>query len=208
MLYEKGVNDVEYIVESGDLVECVRNTAIQKEVDLVIMGSHIPDGYSERSGNTNSSALVDNLECPVIVVPEFTRHLTLKNATFATSLLDDQLLAFHVLADFQRQLGLEVDVLYLNDPAHVYEHDGIRERINHLSAGNGLKVNKIYTSIHADDVQKQIDTFVNDNHTDMLVMVAHKRKGFMRWILGSRTEKSLNHARVPVLIFDPALLEG
>lgn len=208
MVSENAVSNVDYIVRYGDLVNTIQDVVEAKNIDLVVMGTHVPHSYMESSGNTNTSVIIDNLNCPILVVPETAKHLQLKNLTFATTLKEDQLIAFHFLGAMQKVLDCEVDILYLNDPANLYAHEGINTRLEYLTMSNGLKVNKVYTSMHADDMQKQLDDFVNDNHTDMLAVVAHRRKGLIRWILGSTTETALLHSTVPMLIFEPANLAG
>lgn len=208
LLIENGVKDVKYLVEDGNLVECISKVVVEHEVDLVIMGTHIPNDYMEKMGNSNTSDIIQNLDRPILVVPPTAEVFNLNSLTFATTLKDDQMVAFHVLGDMQRLLGFKADILYLNDPADLYAHNGVKDRVEHLCSANGLKINQIFVSVHSEHIQQQIDEFVADKHTDMLAMVTHKRTGFKRWLFGSMSESAVIKSKIPVLIFEPAHLEG
>ena len=205
---ESGVDFVEYIIETGSLVESVQKLLDEKVIDLIIMGSHKPHNAMEKAGSSYTGDILQHINCPILVIPEAVEHFNVKNITFATTLKDDQMIAFYLLGQWQKVLDCQVDVLYLNDPAHVFSKEGLRARVDELCAGSGLKIHEIYLSIHSSNPQHQLEEFVGDNHTDMLAMVTHKRNGIMRWVQGSMTETAIQHVKIPVLSFEPAHLES
>jgi nucleotide-binding universal stress UspA family protein len=201
------IDFVEYIVETGSIVSSIQKLMEDKEIDLVIMGSHPPHNYMERAGNTYTSDILQHINCSILVIPENVTKFKLDNITFASTLKDDQLLGFYLLGQWQKIFGCQVDVLYLNDPANLSTVSAIREKVDYL-ASNSLKVHEIYHAVHAVLPQKQIEDFVNDNHTDMLAMVSHKREGLSHLLQGSWTEDAVKKVHIPVLSFEAALLEG
>lgn len=199
------IDFVEYIVETGGLVDSVQKLMEDKDIDLVVMGTHKPHNFMEKAGNTYTHDILQHINCSIMIIPENFEDFKLHNITFATTLKDDQMLAFYLLGQWQKTFDCKVDILYLNDPSHLSSELSIRERVDYLSS-NSLKVNQIYYSVHTDNPQKQIEEFVNDNHTDMLAMVTHKRTGLKQWLQGSWTENAIRNVKVPVLSFEPALL--
>ncbi len=199
------IDFVEYIIETGSVVPSIQKLMEDKEIDLVIMGSHPPHNYMERAGNTYTSDILQHINCSILVIPEGVEKFKLDNITFASTLKDDQLLGFYLLGQWQKTFGCQVDILYLNDPANLSTVLAIRERVDYLCSKN-LKVHEIYHSVHSVHPQKQIEDFVNDNHTDMLAMVTHKRTGLSHLLQSSWTENAIKNVHIPVLSFEPALL--
>lgn len=203
---ERGEIDfVEYIVETGSLVPSIQKLMEDKDIELVIMGTHKPHNLMEKAGNNYTHDILQHINSSILVIPENYEDFKLKNITFATTLKDDQMLAFYLLGKWQRTFDCDVDILYLNDPSGLSSELSIRERVDYLSS-NSLKVHQIYYSVHTDNPQKQVEEFVNDNHTDMLAMVTHKRTGLKQWLQGSWTEQAIRAVKVPVLSFEPAHL--
>jgi nucleotide-binding universal stress UspA family protein len=200
-------NFVEYIVETGGLVSSIQKLMENKDIDLVIMGSHHTRNYMERAGNTYTSEILQHINCSILIIPEGIEKFKLDNITFASTLKDDQLLGFYLLGQWQKAFGCQVDILYLNDPANLLSVIGIREKLDYLCS-NDLNIREIYHAVHAEHPQKQIEDFVNDNHTDMLAMVTHKRSALLHLLRGSWTENAVNNVHIPVLSLESARLDG
>ena len=76
---------------------------------------------------------------------------------------------------------------YLSKIAEVLAGDGISSRIVIV---DGYAANEILT-------------YANKNNVDLIIMSTHGSSGFIRWTLGSVTDKVAHHSPVPVMIVTP-----
>lgn len=66
----------------------------------------------------------------------------------------------------------------------------------------GFTVN---TAVRFGTPASQIEQYIEHEGVDMVAMTTHGRTGLVRLLLGSVAEHVLHHARVPILLYRPAL---
>ena len=64
----------------------------------------------------------------------------------------------------------------------------------------GIKAEPIMIPGNPGDV---ILNYAKSNNVDLIIMSTHGRSGISRWVMGSVTNKVLNHSPIPVLIIIP-----
>ncbi|MCU0439967.1 MAG: universal stress protein [Raineya sp.] len=190
---------VSTLVESGLLVDTVEEVSRREKVDLIIMGTQGATGTKEMLIGSNTEKVVRNAPCPVLSVPNKV-YDTFKKIVFPTTLRPDQLSAFKQLADLQTVFEGQIQLLYLNNPAHLSDNEAIIARKDELVKESGLKNVDIFMGEqNVFDEENAILDFAKSQQADLIVMATHQRKGLAHLFLGSITEDTINHAEVPVL---------
>ncbi|OIN59461.1 universal stress protein [Arsenicibacter rosenii] len=191
---------IETAVEPGSLVSLIENTIDDKQVDLVIMGTHGASGMQEILIGSNTQKVTRYATCPVLSIPLSFSKSGFANVVFPTTLLPDQAVAFRQLAAFQKQFNFNVSLLYLNDPASLKADDVVEQRALAMAEAVGLQHVEVFAS--AENVFNEEDAilrFASEQKADLIAMGTHQRTGLSHLIFGSITEDTINHTTIPVL---------
>ena len=190
---------VSTLVENGLLVDVVEEVCKREQVDLVVMGTQGASGTKEMLVGSNTEKVVRNAPCPVLSVPT-KPALNFSTIVFPTTLRPDQTTAFKKLAEMQNIFDGKIYLLYLNNPAHLSDHEAIVALKEELVAEAGLKNVEIFTGEqNVFDEENAILRFAENQEADLIVMATHQRKGLAHLFLGSITEDTVNHSNIPVL---------
>ncbi len=70
--------------ESGLLVEAIRKQIIEKEIDVILMGTQGDLSLNEDKGGSKTYDVITKVKCPIMVIPEHARFKGIKNIAFVT----------------------------------------------------------------------------------------------------------------------------
>lgn len=186
-------------VESGLLVDAIEEVCKREKVDLIVMGTQGASGTKEMLIGSNTEKIARNTPCPMLSIPNKT-YDKFDKIVFPTTLRPDQLSAFKQLANLQAIFGGQIQLLYLNNPAHLANDEAIMTRKDELVSQSGLKNVDIFMGEqNVFDEENAILEFAKSQQADLIIMATHQRKGLAHLFLGSITEDTINHAEVPVL---------
>jgi nucleotide-binding universal stress UspA family protein len=192
--------ELETRVEEGFLFDAIRRVATEEGIDLIVMGTKGSSGVAEFFVGSNTEKVIRTAPCPVLAVPEKSGPLRLDTVALATTLQNEQLPVFQLLARWQEHYPFKVKVLYLNNPADFDRDAEINASLNSFTALTGLRDAEAYVSEHTTlDEEDSIRQFARRHHADLIAMGTHQRQGLSHLLFGSLTEDTANHAAVPVL---------
>lgn len=186
-------------VEEGQLYAAVRRVVEEDEADLVVMGTKGAAGAAEFFVGSNTEKVIRTAPCPVLAIPENSGAFELKTVLLATTLEKDQAAAFRQLAGLQRYWPFKVNVLYLNNPSLFASDEDIKKTVAAFAKEAELKNVHTFVSGNTFDEEGSILKFAQKEHTDLIVMATHQRKGVSHLLFGSLTEDTVNHSSIPVL---------
>ena len=191
---------VQTSIESGPMLAVIETTIKEKDIDLVIMGTHGATGMEEFVVGSNTQKVIRKATCPVLSIPLAFAKTTIDTIVFPTTLKDDQAPAFKKLAEFQELFHSSINLLYMNDPANLGDDKSVDARVNELADAVGLENIEIFsTKENVFNEEDAILKFATEQKADLIAMGTHQRKGLSHLIFGSITESTLNHANIPVL---------
>ncbi len=187
------------------------NSATIKElhldaVDLIIMGTSGENkNFSERIFGTNTSEMIENLNCPVLAVPEHYRFKSIHKIGYATDLnnLNDEIVK---VIEFAKPFKAAIEIFHVSP---IFPDLGDTEKMDVNSSIETLKERHDYPNIHYsiektprdNQVNKGIHTFLSDHDLDLLVLFHNNQEGIDRFITSSASENMIKEIKSPVLIF-------
>jgi nucleotide-binding universal stress UspA family protein len=196
-LYDKENFVFESIALHGDLIIIMDKLTLKHQIDLIIMGTS-GKRESEESENglgSNTAAAIQYITIPIIAVPESHFSFQLKKIVFAINKKVTDTSLFAPIIELSKKYNSVVQILHVS---HVGEFAA--KSINHLGLNGSLNgVNHNFNFIDNDDVYEGIQQFIEDQHPDMLVMIAGKNSFFHRIFHKSLTTKVALHSHVPLL---------
>ena len=191
--------DITVAVEAGVMVPVVKKVAEEEFADLIVMGTLGASGWREVLVGSNTERVIRHAPCPVLVIPEGVRELTVERVLVPTTLKPDQIRVFKTAKAWQEFLGFDVEALYVGDPLNVGAHGNVESEKNRLTEETGLR--HVYLHLNTLDVKVEdaIRTYAKQAEADLIIMGTHQRHGLSHLLFGSLTENTANHAHVPVL---------
>lgn len=167
------------------------------KMDLVIMGAH---GAGETSGifiGSTAQRVIRSSKCPVLSVKKDYNPKALKKILFPSDFEESTFSLLHIVHQFAEEVNANVDLLYVNTPAHFSDTESAESRMQkYIPSQNGVKFFPfIYNST---EKERGILNFSEKKNIDLIAMATHNRKGKPNYLLGV-TETILFHSEIPVL---------
>lgn len=187
------------------ITEINRIDVVEEEMnhssDLILLISN-HQSYSEATGGLISYPnLIENVHCPVFVIPENSRHAILKEVVFATDFHEEDLEVIkHLAGLLQHYEGAKCTVLH-NEKEFGFEEKlkwlGFKElmtkEVKNTELAFSLKTQK--------DLVSAIEELAQETDPDLLVLLKEKRGFFEEIFSSSDTKSVLTHFQKPVLVY-------
>jgi len=177
------------------------NTKIQDEdYDLVVMGTKGSSGIDEFFIGSNTEKVVRRAKCPVISVSGKTTFEQIKRIMIPVDLDEIKDSFLTKIADLQKNLNTKLDFVWIKTPHNIANEQEISKEISLLiqaKAITNFSFHIVRTVIPAEGIL----TYAHEEKIDMIAMATHARRGIAHWLMGSVTEDTVNHAKIPVWSF-------
>ena len=185
---------VKFTQKIGTLVPGIASFVIEKEIDLVVMGTRENVGLRPRTSNTQLA--IRNCSVPVIAIRKDTdTQIKTIVVPIIPGQRDEKFL--HALKALQSFFKANIHLLWVNTPDVFKSDPTAREEILHYAENSSL--DNYTVNIRSDDnPDAGILHFASEVDADMIAMGTHAWKGFIHLIAGSITENVAGQADLPV----------
>lgn len=191
---------VKGFVEFGPTTATIRQFIEEKEVDLVVMGTHGANGAKEFLVGSNTEKIVRTSEVPVLTIKKATKLSSIKNIVFANELnLEAEKLTLKV-KELQAFLKAKLHVLFVNTPAS-FKRDSITHAQLKAFAKRFMLKDYTLNVYNEIDQENGVRNFTESIGGDLVVMATHGRRGLNHILSGSIAEDVVNHLDCPIWTF-------
>lgn len=192
--------NVHQAIGHGEIYDDVQLTVKDKEIDLIVMGSHGTSGFKEMFIGSNAEKVVRTSEIPVLVIKNEHDIFDIKDFVFATDFTEECRKPFDKAQKFAKDVGAKMHLLFVNTPNDYKTTPEINDIITNFVKGMGAE--NYTTNIYCDtSVEKGILGFATAIGAQLIGMSTHGRKGLSHFFNGSISEDLVNHANMPVITF-------
>jgi len=199
----------EYVVSDKLFNSLTIKGLFGNSIDLIVIGTSGENAdLSKKLFGTNTSEIIENINCPVIAVPAGYNDQKIQKISYASDLskLDHE--TARVIA-FAKLFNAAIEIFHVSP---VFPDLGDVEKMDVQSRIDQLKQKHDYSAIkyfveetpHDNQINKGIKSFLSHHHSDLLVLFHNNLEGIDRFITSSETEKSVTQIKIPVLIFPKA----
>jgi len=188
-----------FVIKSGPLTETILNFQAENGSDLIIMGTK-GSIEEEEVAATNTSKLVLEADCPVLVIPVKTKTFAMKNIALALGKdeIDDSS-ALGVLQDIARKFDAIVHILTISNE----ENSIILEENNESILDYYLELlDYRYVFPKDSNIEKGISEYIKEKDIDMLAILPRNHAKKSRPSEGRLTKLLTLHTDVPLLTID------
>jgi len=198
--YLEGLLIHEAIIGHGEVYNDVQEVVKEKDIDLVIMGSHGINGFMEMFIGSNTEKVVRTSETPVLVIKNEHTNFKINRFVYATDFSEECKAPFKKAQEIASITDADLILLYVNTPNNFVTTTEINKKIKEFT--KNIETDNHTVSIYNDtSIEKGILSFASEIEADLIGLGTHGRKGLSHFFNGSISEDLVNHANMPVITF-------
>lgn len=187
------------ISKFNNVVEAIKNTVEEKDIELIVMGTKGKTDSKKRIfGNVAVNVMENVRNCPVLVVPEGAKHHLPKEIVFPTS---------YKTHFKKRELNHLINLAKKCDAAIRILHVATEKRLTNKQINNKTLLEEYfkelphtYHTLSHVDIPTAVNCFVESRASDMVAFI-NKKHSFFRNALSHPLVKEIGYnSKVPLLI--------
>lgn len=189
---------ITYINDLDMLPEVVNKVIQSNAIDLAVIGAQKSNNISKFFFGSHTDDILDNLSCPVLIVPKNAAFEPVQNIFYATDLTFDNSKVIEFLAKMAKPFDAGISINHIS-PLELPIFD---EEVNYyVDQSSGERhLNIYYTTIKGDNVPDSIKKAAEKRNVNILAVV-HKRYQFFEGLFHSSISKHLAQStNVPLLV--------
>ena len=190
--------EVEWLVRIGTPSDEIKLLTQEKEIDLVILATKGEGGLEKIIGSTTTNT-IRKIKTPVLIIPQNGIFIPIKNISYASDFTyNSSFHLFNFLLELLKIFQASLTILHVHNQ---HEKKAIDELAGKKDIENIFKeTDHKFHIIHGASVMHGINEFIEQNATDLLVMVAHKHTFLERVFGKSNTKEMAYETKVPLLV--------
>jgi nucleotide-binding universal stress UspA family protein len=187
-----------HVMREGEILPVILNFAKANQFDMIIMGTEGVSGITEIFVGSVAGEVMENANCPVLVVPEQAKFKgKLERIAITTEFAEDEKKVIAQVYELAKLFGANIFCVHV-DVAHIENYAHRMERLQEeLTDYVGIE----FEVLQGLDVESAISKFVASQQVDILAMLTHKRNFIQELFNYSMTKKMAYHLDTPVLAF-------
>ncbi|MDX5482969.1 MAG: universal stress protein [Hymenobacteraceae bacterium] len=189
----------ECVIRPGSLRQSIKPVVQDYKVDLVLLEATPLPSTTEAKDN-HAAAVMEQVDCPVMVVPPAAHFRQLNNLVFTTDFTDRDPKVLDRIANFAQQaqakLTLVQIVSHKNKPQLNNLKAGIREVEQQLKGANTtIKL------LEEEDMLEGISDFAEREQANMLILATQDNHLMERLFSTNYVKTMAYHTQIPLLVF-------
>ena len=181
-------------------VDGILSIAEEKEVDLIIMGTKGAKGLTEIIMGSNTASVIEKAKCPVIAIPKGVRFKQIKKITYASDYHKSDIGALKKLLEIAKPFNAQINILHVSSIELEKEKDLMKKFMAEVNDKIDY-FNLSFQILGGDDVEKELENYLQEDNCDLLVMATHHRDLMDRIFGKSFTKKMAFHTKIPLMAF-------
>ncbi|GAO45020.1 universal stress protein [Flavihumibacter petaseus] len=191
---------VRTIVNIGMPADEVVYQAKELNADLIVTGMRGENSGIDKLIGSTTAAIMRKSHIPVLVIPAGVGYVAPSTITYATDFsYTMNMVCLNLLQEWvKRHADAKIKVIHVQKPNEVMTAEQVSGKVRLEQKISGLP-HKFYVATNA-SVEAGLDSFLNDNPSQLLVMVAHRHSWWNRLVNGSHTREMAYRADIPLLV--------
>ena len=197
---EKYQVETEGFIREGAALDVILQFSWERKVDLIVMGMK-GKGKSNSIFGSTTTTVIRKAKVPVFVIPERICFSPACNITYASEFVMDRE-GHQMLEELSERYDSNIRVLNVQKNTELM---AVENAIGKVEADlSFVKVPHSFNTIESDRIENGINDFLNENPSDLLVMVAQKHSILKRYFGTLHTKNMCYQTKNPLLVLNPS----
>jgi len=198
LLHQKFGLEVEWLVRIGIASDEIKALTKEREIGLIVMGMKGAGGIDKIIGSTTTN-VARKVQTPVLVIPHDADYTPIKHITYASDFTyKTSTDLFRPLTELAQAFKAKVYIVHVRQ-----HHGGVSEQ--ELAGRNSSEIifrhcDHEYVVIEEPTVNTAISKYLQQQASELLVMVAHKHTFLERVFSKNHTTAMAYETHIPLLI--------
>ncbi len=164
-----------YESETGELLEVIKDLAIEEDFDMIIMGTKGATNSKEAQFGSNTSKIIDNVSIPVLAVPAEANYQGFSKVALAEDFDDNDTEPIEFIKNIKKLFGAHLSIVHIaevednSNPTRMRNYNDIKHRSIRTLPDTDIEI------IHGFDKVLALDDFMEEQKVDLLAMVGRDR---------------------------------
>lgn len=187
------------IVDNGFFIDVIRSQIIDKQIDLIIMGTKGASGLKKIIIGSNAGDVIVKVKCTTLIVPENAKYQAIEEIAFPTDFSSfNNFKTLHPLMTIIEKFAAKLSFLHVNKKKTELNVEQHRNKELLEDFFNGLDYDFYFlTNKRLEDA---VQCFTESRAVDMIVMVAKNLNYFQQILFNTRVENISYHTDIPFLV--------
>ncbi|MEQ7801950.1 universal stress protein [Pedobacter sp. ASV1-7] len=189
---------------TGDLQANVKEIVKEKIIELIIIGARSGSKFDHILFGSDTNALIEHTECPVLIIPQNYNFRKLDRVIFATNFNETDVHVINYLFKLGKLLQYQLEIvhvsLYGDKPG--LKNESVRGYINSLSEKKYPAV--LFRDIRGKRLLPRLIKHCQERETDILALSYQHHSFVMRILKEGTVKMSIGQQKIPILVFHSA----
>lgn len=182
---------------SGDLINAIAEIESNHSIDLIVLGTKGASGIKEILIGSNAEQVVYHSKSSVLVVPNQTTEFSFNNITLASDLTPVDEKKFNTFVSLCKKYQAKVTVVSIQPTNKVNKNETTNHhQLNEILSG----IEHHFQMINNDDISNSLNSFVEENQSNILALISKKYSFFENIFHKSITNKLACHTKIPIFV--------
>ena len=191
--------EAEYKLAFSDLGSILNDINKSEALSFVVVGKTGQQGFLDTLIGSTASHLIDNLESPLLVLPENYDSTIFSKLGYASQLEYDEEDYIEKALDFAKYSPHSLELVHIqeSEEMNIYPDEQFLDAI--LERFEKEKLNIIQKE--SKSFKKGITELIESDGISLLILTTHKRGLFQGILNPSKTKEVIKHTKIPILVF-------
>ena len=199
----EGVVVTTYIFK-GTVNEAILQTAEDKNIDLIVMGTLGASGIKEKLWGSKTAAVIGNSKVPVMVIPYEYEWKQPKKVLMATNHFEKDPAILDFLFELADLYRAQVQVAVFTDEDEdnaitLLEHTRKTPQFEKMLKEQYKEETLTARHLFGKEFEETLENYIRQNEIDILAMITYQRKLLDRIFHPSMTKRMSYHTKIPLL---------
>lgn len=185
-------------IELGKVELTILDEAVNNKIDYIIMGTQGERSTIDRYLGTMASSIVKNALCPVLVIPENAKFRKEMELGYATDFSEVPPFEIGKAVKLFKPIQSTLKCVHFNE-----KQTDVLDKVSAFKsyfAEIAPELNLEFYNLPVSNTVQYMNSFIEDQHIDMLVMYKPKRTFFESIFHKSYTQNMAKHVNIPLLV--------
>lgn len=184
-----------FLFEEGIMLSILKKIIKEETIDFIVMGTNGKSGLEKKLLGSNTVHVIENIDIPILSVPNSAKFKRLNNFGFATMLRETDKPGLQQIIKIATALKTDVSVLHVlrqEDPKITDLLELWKKEFNAENVSFHTVLNK--------NLEESVFFFIDDQLIDVMCIIKRQLNFFEKFFTSSLSKQLAYHADVPVLV--------
>lgn len=198
-LAKKDGIEAEFKLAFSDLSSILNDICRSETVKFVVVGKTGEQGFIETLIGSTASHLIDNVDAPLLIIPENYETTILAKLGYASQLEYDEEDYIEKALDLAKYSpnSLELAHIQESEDLNIYPDEQFLESILKKFEKDKLDI----IQRESKSFKKGINDLIEAEGISLLILTTHKRGLFQGMLNPSKTKQVIKHTKIPILVY-------